>query len=90
MKDTAKIYSYIFGCIVIVIGILNVILVDYRPGLLFMLLSLLYFVPMNCIPKNKSATKIINIAKIFLAIVIIWFTLGISDLGDVFDSMFIR
>lgn len=85
-KTTAlNISSWLFGLTVFVIGILNAILVHPVPGIIYFLLSLIYFPPVNAFLKEKFDFTTPLIVKIILGIVIIMFTLGVSDLGDRFD-----
>ena len=84
---TASLVSWIFGIIVLTIGISNMILVHPVPGTVFILLSLLFFPPVNEALKKYFGFTIPLVFKIILGIIIIWFTLGVSDLGDMIDSL---
>jgi hypothetical protein len=77
--------SWFFGLVVLAIGILNLLLVHPVPGAVFIMLSLFYFPPVNAILKQEVGFSIPAVVKIILGIVIIWFTLGVSDLGDMID-----
>jgi hypothetical protein len=77
--------SWFFGLVVLAIGILNLLLVHPVPGAVFIMLSLFYFPPVNAILKQEVGFSIPVVVKIILGIVIIWFTLGVSDLGDMID-----
>lgn len=77
--------SWVFGIVVLVLGVLNLILIHPVPGLVYLLLSLIYFPPANTIFRKRFGFSIPHVVKIFLGIVIIWFTLGVSDLGDMID-----
>jgi hypothetical protein len=78
--------NWIFGIIVLVIGVLNLFLVHLAPGFVYLLLSLVYFPPVNVIFKKRFGFSIPLVIKIILGIVIIMFTLGVSDLGDMIDK----
>ena len=82
---TLNIISWFFGLVVLAIGISNLLLVHPVPGAVFILLSLLYFPPANAVLRQKAGLSIPPAVKIILGIVIIWFTLGVSDLGDMID-----
>jgi len=84
---TSKSMSWIFGTIVFVIGVLNLFLVHPVPAVIYFLLSFLYFPPANALLKKSVGWQIPSIAKIILGIVIIMFTLGVSDLGDMIDKL---
>lgn len=76
--------STLFGIILVVVGILNIILVHAVPGIAYLLISLIYFPFTNDFLKRKTGHAIPVIVKILLAIVLFFFTLGVSDLGDMF------
>ena len=77
--------SWILGIIVFFIGFFNLVLVHAVPGITFLLLSLLFAPRVNEWIKEKSGFSITLVVKITLGLVIIWFTLGVSDLGDMID-----
>lgn len=77
--------GWIFGIAVLAVGILNMFLVHLVPGIIYLLLSFVYFPPANTLLKERSGFSIPLVVKFILAIFIIMFTLGISDLGDMID-----
>lgn len=79
------IISAILGIVVLAIGIFNLILVHPVPGLFFIVLSLVYLPQTNVLLSKKLGFSIPAVVKIILGLVIIWFTLGVSDLGDMID-----
>ena len=86
-KNIANVWNisgWIFGLIVFAIGVLNVVLVHPVLGLVALLLSVLYFPPVNAL-LEKFGFRIPLFIKIILGIFIIWFTSGVSDLGDMID-----
>jgi len=82
---TAHIISWIFGIVVFTIGVLNLFLVHPVPGIVFLLLSFIYYPPLNDFLRKRFGFAIPLVVKIVQGIVIIWFTLGVSDLGDMID-----
>jgi hypothetical protein len=82
---TSHIISLIFGIAVLAIGVLNLLLVHPVPGVAFLLLSLVYAPQTDAFLRNRFGFPIPLVVKIMLGIVIIWFTLGVSDLGDMID-----
>lgn len=76
----------IFGTIVLAIGVMNVILVHPVPGIVCILLAIIYLPPADALLEKSFRIKIPAAVKIVLAILIIWFTLGVSDLGDIIDK----
>jgi hypothetical protein len=78
--------SWLFGLIVLAIGVANLLLVHPVPGMAFLLLSLVYIPPANSFLRNKLGFTIPPLVKIAVGIMIILFTLGVSDLGDMMDD----
>ena len=79
--------GWLFGLVVLTVGVLNMALVHPVPGVAYLLLSLVYFPPANVYLKRKLGFAIPLVVKIILAIVLFMFTLGVSDLGDMIDKM---
>ena len=75
--------SWILGIILFVIGLMNLFLVHPVPGIVFILLSMLFFPPTNVLFKKHLRIAIPLVAKIVVFIVLVWFTLGVSDLGEI-------
>ena len=82
----APVAGWLFGMIVFLIGFLNLLFVHVVPGNVFMLVSFLYFPPPGAYFRQRFGFVIPVAIKIALGLVIIWFTLGISDLGDMIDG----
>lgn len=79
----------LLGIPVFAIGLANLLLVHPVPGLVFILLSLVYIPSTNIHLKINLNFTISPAIKIILAMVIFWFTLGVSELGDIIDGLFI-
>ena len=82
-----NITSWIFGIIVFTIGVLNLFLVHPVPGIVFLLLSFLFIPLANNFLRKSFGFSIPFVVKIILGVIIIWFTLGVSDLGDMMDKL---
>lgn len=82
---TSTLISWFFGIIVFAIGLSNLIWVHPVPGFIFLFLSLIFFPPVDVFLRKRFGISIPFIVKIILGIIIIWFTLGVSDLGDMID-----
>lgn len=82
-----RISGWLFGLLVLTAGILNLILVHPVPGIAYLLFSLLYFPPVNAYLRKQFGFQIPLVVKITLGIVLIMFTLGVSDLGDMIDKL---
>lgn len=76
--------SWLAGITLVVLGILNVLLVHPVPGTVYLLLSFVFFPPVNSILKRKFGFRIPLAVRIILFIVIIWFTLGVGDLAEMY------
>ena len=83
---TSKIAGWIFGIVVFAVGILNIVLVHPVPGIVYILLSLIYFPPANNFIKRSFGFAIPAAVKVILGVVLFFFTLGVSDLGDMIDK----
>ncbi len=82
--EILKIISYIFGILFIIIGILNVFLVHPVPGILYLIISLIYFPQVNTLLKKKFGFTIPTKLRMVLGFVIMWGTLGVGDLAEMF------
>jgi len=81
---TSQILSWLFGIVFFVIGVLNVFLVHPVPGVFYLLLSLVYFPPVNTILKKRVGFSIPPVVNIILGLVILWGTLAVGDLAELF------
>ena len=82
---TSSIFGWLFGTAVFVAGILNMVLVHAVPGIVYLMLSLVYFPPSSTVLNKTICFPVPVILKVSLAIIIFIFTLGVSDLGDLID-----
>ncbi len=76
--------SWLLGLIIFTLGILNLVLIHPVPGLVYILLSLLFFPPVENLFLQKFGFSIPFPALLILALVIFWFTLGVSDLAEMY------
>jgi hypothetical protein len=83
-------YSWIIFTIFFFVGVLNMILIHHVPGFIYILISLIYLPPLSNYIKVKLLLSIPIILKVILAILVIWFTLGVSDLMQIFESKFLH
>jgi len=56
------------------------------PGLIYLLISLVYLPSTNSLLKKKFGFSIPIAMKIILAVLVLWFTLGVGDLMEMFES----
>jgi len=85
-----KIISWLFGFIALAIGIVNAFW--GKPagfGVFIMLLSLVYFLPVNTVLKKVTGLKIprLGVFKILVALFILWAALGVGELFNKIEVM---
>ncbi|RNI23555.1 hypothetical protein [Rufibacter latericius] len=83
----SSIPGWVFGTLVFTIGVLNLLLVHPVPGVAYFFLSCFYLPPANNLFQKWFAFSMPLAVKIVLGIIIILFTLGVSDLGDIIDKL---
>ena len=84
------IISWLFGIVAFAIGIINTFWGnDPGFGIFLLLLSLVYFLPVNNLLRKMTGFMIpgMGIIKILLAILILWASLGVGELFDKIDLM---
>lgn len=87
MKSTynlTPIVSWFLGLCILTLGILNLILIHPVPGLVLIFISLFFFPPVGNFLKGKTGFSVPFPVLVILAFVIFWFTLGVSDLGELY------
>ena len=83
-----SIISWLFGITVFVIGLINVFWGnDPGFGAFLLVLSFVYFPPVNANLQKRTGFSIPRIVKIGLGIFIIWASLGVGELFDKIDLM---
>ncbi|MDG1529630.1 MAG: hypothetical protein P8I51_01530 [Polaribacter sp.] len=77
--------SRIFGFIIFIIGVLNILRGnDQLLGVAFMLISFIYVPNANKIIKKNLGFSIHYVAKIVLAIFLLWITLAVGAIAEGF------
>jgi hypothetical protein len=84
-----KFANYGFCLILITLGVLNIIYIHLIPGVIYIAFTLLYFPPVTTWIYSKFKLKISSIIKFILGFILIWFTLGVSDLMEFFESKYL-
>lgn len=79
-----KTVSWIFGFWILIIGILNIFQIHAVPGIIYIALSLVFFPTTNIFLKKKFGFSIPFAIKIILFLLIMWFTLGVGDLAELY------
>jgi hypothetical protein len=88
MKKRSKTWEmifWIFGILFFVIGVLNVFLVDIVPGVLYILLALLYFPRVTRFIENKIRFSIPSLALLLLGLLVLWGTLAVGELMEILE-----
>lgn len=88
--NMATIISWIFGILVFAIGIVNTFWGnDTAFGIFLLLVSLVYFLPVNEMLKKMTGFSIpkLGLLKIGLGAFVIWASLGVGELFDKIDMM---
>jgi hypothetical protein len=80
--------SWLFGIVVMVIGIINTFWGnDPGFGVFIVLLSFVYFPPVNTLVRKITGFNITLFIKIVLGVFILWASLGVGDLFEKIDLM---
>ena len=77
--------DWLFGIVLLAVGVANLLLVHPVPALGYGLVSLVYLPPARASLERRAGISIHPVARIALGIVAVMFTLGVSDLGDMID-----
>ena len=77
--------GWLFALLLLGIGIANLLLVHPVPAAGYGLVSLVYLPPARAALKDRFGLSIPVVVKVALAIVVVMFTLGVSDLGEMID-----
>lgn len=84
--NAGNLFSVLFAIVLFAFAVLNLFLVHPVPGIIYLFLTFLYLPQANNLLWNRLSFPIPLLVKISLGIVIIMFTLGVSDLGDMIDK----
>jgi hypothetical protein len=82
--------SWLFGLLFFAIGIVNTFWGnDPGFGIFILLLSLVYFIPVDTIVTAMTGIKLprFGLIKVFLALFIIWASVGVGELFDKIEIM---
>ena len=83
-----NVISWLFGILVLAVGVINMFWGnDPFFGVFLILLSLIYFPPVNATLKNMVGFSIPLVVKIILGVFIIWASLGVGELFNKIDLM---
>ena len=85
-SPTWNIISWIVGLIFIFLGIMNLIYIHHIPGLIYLVLFPFYLPPTNEWIRKTVGFTIPLIPKMVLAFFILWYTLAVGELVELFES----
>ncbi|MBT8188874.1 MAG: hypothetical protein KJO29_00480 [Bacteroidia bacterium] len=85
-SGTSHTINWIIAMLFITIGILNIFLVHPLKGIFYILLSIIYLPPIHESLQSKFGFSINNVLKYALAILILWGTLAVGDLMELFEA----
>ena len=81
-----NIIAWFLGLLFLLIGVLNLTYIHPVPAVIYVLISLLYLPPFVQYTKRKTGLSISPVILILLAFLLLWFTLGVGDLMEYFES----
>lgn len=93
MKNTSNIWnltSWILGILFFMIGLLNIFMVHTVPGIIYILISFIYLPFTYEFFSKKSGILIPVVVKIIFATAILWATLAVGDLMEIFESKWLH
>ena len=80
--------GWLFGAVVFAAGVVNVFWGnDPEFGVFIVLLSFVFLPATNVVLDDFTGFKIPGLAKVALAVLIVWMTLGVGELPDKIDLM---
>jgi hypothetical protein len=79
-----NIMNWILSIVFLITGILNLFLVHPVPGIFYIFLSFIYYPATNTILKKRFGFVIPVILKVILGFVVLWGTLAVGDLAEIF------
>lgn len=81
-----NILSWGFAGILATLGILNVILIHPVPGLIYLLVASIFVPSTNTFLRDRFNLSIPLVVKILVFLLVMWVTLGVSDLIELFEA----
>lgn len=83
-------FSWIFAVIFFSLGILNLIFVHPIPGLFYLLLAVFYLPFTNAILFKQLGFAIPLWIKTLAGLILLWGTLAVGDLMEIFEAWMLR
>ncbi|HER40615.1 MAG TPA: hypothetical protein ENO10_05290 [Salinimicrobium catena] len=76
--------SWFFTLVFLTLGVMNLILVHPVPGIFYLLFSCIFLPPLTTFLKSRTGVSIPLWIKILLALIILWGTLAVGDLAEMY------
>ena len=73
-----------FIIIFFILGILNILLVHIIPGIIYLVIAILF------LPKSREKFRISDKLMILFAIIILWGTIAFGDLFEIFEGLMLN
>lgn len=73
-----------FIIIFFILGILNILLVHIIPGIIYLVIAILF------LPKSREKFRISDKLMILFAIIILWGTIAVGDLFEIFEGLMLN
>ena len=80
----SSILNWVFGLLFTGIGILNIAQVDVLIGILYLLFSIIFLPSFEQVFRRYFKFQIPYILKIILAFIVLWITLAVGDLAELY------
>ncbi len=77
---------WVIALFFLLLGILNAIYIHHIPAIFYILISLFYIPPLVRWVKEKSGFGIPRMLKLLFALFILWATLAVGELMELFES----
>ena len=89
MKNKSKTWNIVssaFCVVFFILGVLNMFFVHIVPGVFYILVAFIYFPSSNKLLKKRFGFSIPPIVMIIVGLFILWATLAVGDLMEMFES----
>ena len=83
-----KTIFWILFTLFLILSVLNFALIHYVPGIIYTLFSIVFLPPLNETLRARKKWRLAWQIKLIFAFLILWFTLGMSDLMQLFESKY--
>ncbi|MEL6676674.1 MAG: hypothetical protein AAFR61_30975 [Bacteroidota bacterium] len=82
--------AWAFGAVFIAFGVLNAWLIALVPGAFYLLVALFFLPPANEFLLKTFKVAIPPVVKIVLGLMVIWGSLAVGDLMELFEAWLLR